>query len=397
MKIAVIGAKDLTVKPEVIDRYCQELYPKIAARGHQVDLFVQPSYHQPCFSINYYHQIRVIALLSIPGKQLNFLLNSALNTIWATLGNYDVIHIHGMASAWFSWFPQLFSGSSIVVTCHQLDCRQTKWRRLWRGLLPHMEKIAVRNANEIIVTSKALTNYFRQRYDIYPQYIANAPASYDLPLNHRDSCNRSLGLHNQKYLLYWGQIEPDHRIDLLIRAFQKLQLYNWRLVITGAIDIDPGYASNLLSIAKLQGNQDNIIILGDIRGNALAELIRSSSIFVDPSTGIDLNLSMTMLEVMRQGIPILASDTIAHRQLLNDNRGLLFKSGQLDSLVRQLEYAIEQPDLLQAMAKKAQHYIAVNHNWDKVTYQNLFLYMQLSVTNYAAHQGTQQSGEARQG
>ncbi|MEM7594508.1 MAG: glycosyltransferase family 4 protein [Cyanobacteria bacterium P01_A01_bin.83] len=372
MKIAVIGAKDLTVKPDLIDRYCQKLYLEIAAKGHQVDFFIAPSYHQP-FSISYYHQIRIITLLSIPGTQSNFLLNSALNIICATFGKYDVIHVHNIASAWFLWFPQLFSDSSVVVTCHQLEYRQSNWNRFWRWLLPRMEKIAARNADEIIVTSRELSNYFRQKYAINPQYIANAPASYEL-LDFSYACNQAHGINNRKYLLYWGKVEPDNKLDLLIRAFKQLPPHNWLLVVIGGIDSNPEYASNTLSIVK---QQDNIIFLGDVRGNTLAEIISEANIFVEPSARTDFSLPMTLLEMMRQGIPILASDTIAHRQLFQD-RGLLFKSGQLDSLVTQLEYAMSEPALLAVMAKNAQRYIAVNHNWDKVVYQNLFLYIQLT-------------------
>ncbi|MEM8722210.1 MAG: glycosyltransferase family 4 protein [Cyanobacteria bacterium P01_G01_bin.39] len=373
MKIAVIGAKDLTVKPEEIDHYCQKLYLEIAAKGHQVDFFIAPSYHQPSLSISYYHQIRIITLLSIPGTQSNFLLNSALNTICATFGKYDVIHVHSMAAAWFLWFPRLFSDSSIVVTSHQLEHRQSDWNRFWRRLLPRMEKTAARNADEVIVTSRELSNYFRRKYGINPQYIANAPASYDLPDLSYD-CNQAHGIDNRKYLLYWGKVEPDNKLDLLIRAFQQLPPHNWLLVVIGGIDSNPEYASNTLSIVK---EQDNIIFLGDARGNALAEIISGANIFVEPSARTDFSLPMTLLEMMRQGIPILGSDTIARRQLLQD-RGLLFKSGQLDSLVTQLEYAMSEPALLAVMARNAQRYIAVNHNWDKVVYQNLFLYIQLT-------------------
>ena len=55
MKIAIIGVPGIPAKQEGIGRYCQELYPRIVARGHQVDLFVQAKYHRhPWFSIYYY-------------------------------------------------------------------------------------------------------------------------------------------------------------------------------------------------------------------------------------------------------------------------------------------------------------------------------------------------------
>jgi glycosyltransferase involved in cell wall biosynthesis len=125
--------------------------------------------------------------------------------------------------------------------------------------------------------------------------------------------------------------------------------------------------------------QNNIIFTGEISGNFLAELMRGAGIFVEPSAGNNLSFSVGMLDAMRAGIPIVASDTMPHLQLIGGDRGLLFKAGQFDSLLVQLEYAMSKPNLLLTMAKKAQTYIAINHNWDKVIYKNLFLYLQLTT------------------
>ena len=373
MKIAVIGAREIPAKQGEIERYCQELYPRIAQRGHKVDFYVQPKYHQFWFSTYRYHKIKVISLFSIPGRHLNYLFNAALNTICATFGNYDVIHIHGIAAAWFAWVPQLFSNSSIVVTCHYLDCQPAKWHRMFHWLLPRIEETAVRNADEIIVTSEALANYFLKKHGVFPQCIVNAPASYSSKQKDLDR-KKAFGLEETKYILYFGTFEPDQRLDLLVEAFQQLQTDNWRLILAGEIGHSIEYASSLLGTVE---RQDNIIFTGAIRGSLLAELVRGAELFINPSEG-NLASSMVMLEAMREGIPVVASDTIIHRKILDRDRGLLFKSGQLDSLVAQLKYAMTKPNLMLSRAKQAQTYIAVHHNWDRVTYKNLYLYLQLA-------------------
>ena len=45
MKVAVIGVQGIPTNQEGIGRYCQELYPRIVARSHQVGLFVHAKYH----------------------------------------------------------------------------------------------------------------------------------------------------------------------------------------------------------------------------------------------------------------------------------------------------------------------------------------------------------------
>ena len=373
MKIAVIGARGIPAKYGGIERYCQELYPQIVTRGHQVDIYVQASYHQQSwFSTFIYQKMKIIALPSFPGKRFR-LLNAAINTIWATFGNYDVIHIHGTAAAWFAWFAQIFSSSSIIMTCHQLD-NPRRCDRAFYWLQPWLEKMAVTYTDEIIVTSQERSSYFFRKYGVCSQYIANAPARYAAN-NNNFSCRRAFGLDRNHYLLYSGAFEPDCRLDLLIEVFQKLKLPNWKLVLAGDVSRSFEYSIKLLKMAK---QQENIIFTGEIGGNFLEELVCGADIFVNPAEGSNLSSSVTMLEAMREGIPVIASDTVEHRQLIGSDRGLLFRSG-FDSLFDRLEYAMSKPNRLLNMAKKAQTHIAVHHNWDRVIYQNLFLYLQLTT------------------
>lgn len=375
MKIAVIGARDIHAKFGEIERYCAELYPQIVARGHEVDLYVQPNYHQqPRFSTFIYQKIKIVSLFGLPCKGLSW-LNSAFQTIWATFGNYDVIHFHSITAAWFAWFPQMFCNSSIVFTCHQLESNAARSDKTFRWLLLWLEKMAVDYTDEIVVTTHELADYFWGKYGVCPHYIANAPARFQASKSHL-GCQQAFGLEQQRYVLYLGRFEPNQRLDLLIEVFQKLQPPNWKLVLAGDIGYSFQHTIKLLEMAQ---QQNNIIFTGEISSNFLAELLRGAGIFVKPSEGNNLGSSVGMLEAMREGIPIVASDTITHRKLIGRDRGLLFKVGQFDSLLAQLEYAMSRPNLLLTMAKKAQTYIAVNHNWDKVIYKNLFLYLQLTT------------------
>ena len=381
MKIAVIGVKGIPANQGEIERYCQEFYPRLAARGHQVDIFVQPQYNQqPWFSVGYYYNVRVIALASFPQKKIGFMFSSALSTVCASLGNYDVIHIQSTKAAWFSWFPRLFSGSKIIVTSHQLnlDSHETKWRKVFHWLLPLTEKTAVINADEIVVTSKALGQYFKQKYNIHSRYIPNAPRSY----NKKDlqdlqfSYGKSLRLESKQYILYLGKLTPENRPDLLLEAFEKLEPKGWKLVLAGGIGNSMKYAIELLDLAI---ENPNIIFTNEIRGQHLAQIISNAGLLVVPTNGEDLRLPLTVLEAMREKVPVLANDNRVYQELIGKDRGLLFQSGKLDSLIEKLQYAFSEPTELMAMAQKAQTYITINHNWDRVTYGNLSLYLKITA------------------
>ena len=374
MKIAVIGVKGIPAKQWEIERYCQEFYPRIAERGHQVDLFIRPEYHQqPWFSVYYYNNIRAIALASIPGKKFNLLLNFALDTIWATFGNYDVIHIQGIDAAWFCWFPYLFSRAKIIVTSYQLECRRHKWRKAFGWLLRWIETTAINNTDEIVVVSRTLGEYLQKKYHIRPRYIPYAPRSYP-KTDPEFTYGKTLGLEPKKYLLYVGDLTSEHQPDLLLKAFERIEK-GWKLIIAGNIDTSVQYAIELLAIAM---SRQDIIFTNKITGQHLAEIVKNAGLLVVPSGSIELRLPSTMLEAMREGVPVVANDTKIHRELLGKNRGLLFQSGELDSLTTKIQYALNQPQAMSAMTQRAQTYIAFQHNWDRVTYGNLSLYLKLT-------------------
>ena len=382
MKIAVIGVQEIPTDGGEIERYCQEFYPRIAARGHQVDLFAQSSScehssdKQFLFSVSYHHGVRIITLASLPVKPISFIFSSAFSTVWASLGGYDVIHIQSTKATWFSWFPKLFSGSKIVITSHQLErnFHPTLCNRIFGWLRSSLEKFALKNADEVVVVSKALGEYFHTEYNISPRYIPSAPANL-ARINPEFRYGSSLGLTPKKYLLYLGKLIPQNRPDLLLQAFQQLDNQGWKLVIAGTISEPIRYAVELLSLAK---ENPDIIFTSEIKGQHLAEITENAGLLVVPTDGSELSLPLSMLEAMQRKIPVIASDNPVCQQLIGEDRGVLFESGNLNSLLEKLEYALSEPTELAAMAHKAQTYININHNWDRVTYGNLSLYLKIT-------------------
>lgn len=371
MKIAVIGIDKIISKPKKHELNCQEIYTKIADRGHQVDIFAQSRHHQKSyFSACYCQKIRIITLIPVSKNRIFLSFNQILNTIWATFGKYDVIHIYGMPAASFAWFPKFFSTAKVIFSCTQLKYLKNSQGTLSALICRWMEKIAVKNAHEIIVDSKVLEIYFRQNHSIIPNYIPLASSS--IPINHRQlTYGKVLGLEDQKYLLYLDKLEPEQKPDLLIKAFQSIKPIGWKLVLIGELGSYPNYASQLLSMSQ----QNDIIFVNDTGGYSLSEIIRNAGLLVVPSNKKNLEFPRAILKAMKVGLPVLASDIEVHQEIIGKNRGLLFTSGSRESLICQLQYALKQPVSLLKMAENAQTYVAIHHNWDRVIYKHLFLYL----------------------
>lgn len=369
MKIAVIGVKGLPAKQGGIENYCAEVYPRMVAQGHSVDLFARASYTDSAWLDNYdFEGVKVCSLPSLPLRGIDAFISSALGAIASSTTKYDIVHFHALGPALFSWLPKLASSAKVVVTCQGLDWQRAKWGNTSSSLILMGEKAAVRHADEIIVVSKNLQSYFFETYGRQTVYIPNAPASY-AESDRNFSYGTSLGLNQGKYILFLGRLVPEKRPDLLIEAFQVLKPAGWKLVLAGGVSDTNLFTSKLSDLAD--GNPD-IIFAGEIRGTRLAEIVRGAGLFVLPS---DLEgLPLSMLEAMSQGIPVLASDIPPHQQLINDQRGHLFRAGDINSCIQGLDWAIAHPQEMAVMAKKAQQHVEKYYNWDHITAENLRIY-----------------------
>jgi glycosyltransferase involved in cell wall biosynthesis len=370
MKIAVIGAKGLPARQGGIEHYCAEVYPRLVAEGHQVDLFARSSYtEQSWFARSEYQGVQVLSLPSLNFRGLDAFFSSALGAV-GSLGDYDVIHFHALGPALFSCLPRIASLTSakIVVTCHGLDWQRAKWGQLSSRLIRTGEKTAVRFAHDLIVVSKDLQAYFHNTYGRHTVYIPTAPASYldsDPDFNH----GTSLGLEANRYLLFLGRLVPEKRPDLLIDAFQALKPQGWKLALVGGRSDTEDFAAQLAE--KSMGNPD-ILFAGQLQGRQLAEIVRGAGLFVLPS---DLEgLPLAMLEAMREGVPVLASDIPAHQQLVGRDRGVLFPAGNLEACIQAMNWAIQNPQALKGMATQAQRHVQLHHNWDHITEENLKIF-----------------------
>ncbi len=367
MKIAVIGAKGLPPKEGGIEHHCAEIYPRMVAQGHSVDLFARSFYtNMPAFSRHDFKGVQVVSLPCPKGGGLDVIISSALGAMLAA-GNYDIVHFHALGPSLFSWLPRIISPAKIVVTCHGLDWQRAKWGKLARLSILLGEKVAAWCAHEMVVVSPALQSYFIHNYSRDSAYIPNAPASYSAS-DPKFTWSISLDLEPGHYMLFLGRLVPEKCPDLLIKAFQSLQKSDWKLVLVGGDD-SQDFKAELLSLAN---NNPNILFTGQLLGARLAEIVRGSGLFVLPS---DVEgLPMAMLEAMAEGIPIIASDILPHRQLLGQNRGVLFRKGDINSCIDKLNWAIHNTQEMQKLAEQAKIYVRANYNWEKITNNFVDLY-----------------------
>ena len=84
-----------------------------------------------------------------------------------------MVHIHAEGPAFFCWLPKLF-GKRVVVTIHGIDWQREKWQSgLGSKFIHQGEKNAAKYADEVIVLSKGVQDYFKETYGRETHFIPN--------------------------------------------------------------------------------------------------------------------------------------------------------------------------------------------------------------------------------
>ena len=84
-----------------------------------------------------------------------------------------MVHIHAEGPAFFSWLPKIL-GKRVVVTIHGIDWQREKWKSGFGSkFIRQGEKNAVKYADEIIVLSKGVQDYFKDTYGRETHFIPN--------------------------------------------------------------------------------------------------------------------------------------------------------------------------------------------------------------------------------
>lgn len=128
------------------------------------------------------------------------------------------------------------------------------------------------------------------------------------------------------FILAVGTLEPRKAHDVLIRAFAAAGLHHMRLVFAGPGD---GRAQELEDLGAGLGIGDRLTILGRVDDGTLAGLYQHATLLCMPSLAEGFGLPV--LEAMAAGLPVVASDLPAIREVAGDT-AVLVPPGNVDSL-----------------------------------------------------------------
>ena len=281
LRIAMIGHKVVPSRRGGIERVLTIMCPLMIKKGHQVTCFnrsgdkVENEYVKTVKGKKY-RGVQLKKVITINKRGLAAMTSSFSAAICAAFGKYDVVHFHAEGPSAFLWIPKLF-GKRCIATVHGLDHQRAKWGKLASTYIMLGEKCAVKFADEIIVLSEGVQNYFKETYGRDTKFIPNG---VNRPVIRKaELIDKKFGLKKDDYILFLGRLVPEKGITYLIEGFKNVKT-DKKLVIAGGSSDTDEFANQLKEMAK---DDDRIIFTGFVQGQLLDELYSNAYIYSLPS------------------------------------------------------------------------------------------------------------------
>lgn len=372
MKIAFIGQKGIPVKFGGVERHVEELASEIAKSGHEVFVYVRNNYTDK--NIKEYKGVKLIHLPSIATKNLDAISHTFLASVHALFQDYDVIHYQAIGPSLLSWIVKFFKRKTLLVaTFHCQDYYHKKWSWFAQKALRMGEWMICNVPDKTITVSNSLAQYAKDRYGIEPEIIFNGTRTEKVV---DDKFLDKWNLQKGQYAIFVGRLVRHKGAHHLIEAFKKLDREskipsNFKLVIVGDGFYTDDYVNELRDSAR---NNENIVFTGSLEGEELNGIFANANLFVQPSE--TEGLSISLLEAMSYGVPILMSDIQENLDVAGEV-AQSFETNNVSDLKKKLDKLINGKNNPEIDIEGAKRLIENKYNWEIISQKTISLYIRL--------------------
>ena len=360
MRIVVVGLRGFPNIQGGIETHCEELYPRIAALGHDVIVVRRCGFVKEDPPLSSYKGVKFKDIDSPFVIGLEAAIHTFKGIWYAKKAHADIVHVHAIGPAICIPFAKLL-GLKVVMTHHGPDYDREKWGLFAKTVLRLGELFAAWMADEVIAISTVITTILKNKYNRVDKVhlIYNGITTFPKASGKTDFLT-SLGLTSGNYILAVGRFVEEKRFDKLIEAYIKLKRPSVKLVIAGNADYETSYCCSLKDFAL----ENQVILTGVVKGAKLAELYQNAALFVLPSS--HEGLPITLLEAMSFQRKVLASDIPA-------NKAVCLPSNNYFRLNDQQDFIDRMSNLLDN-GKDSQSYDLTKYNWDHIAQQVASVY-----------------------
>jgi phosphatidylinositol alpha-mannosyltransferase len=280
---------------------------------------------------------------------------------WLRDGNFDVLHVHEPTVPSLSLLACWVATGPIVATVHTSMPRS----RVLLATEPFLRSALEKISGRIAVSEAARTTLVEHLGDdavLIPNGVATRRYRSATPLPGWPGAGGAIG--------FLGRMDESRKgLAVLLKAFEILapERPGLRLLVAGPGDVDE--ARHKLPAAI----RDRAVFLGEVSEQDKVRVLHSVDVFCSPNTGGE-SFGIITAEAMAAGVPIVASDIEAFRQVLRGgSAGELFAVGDPADLARAAGSLLDDPARRAELSVAALAAVA-DYDWDVVARDVLSVY-----------------------
>lgn len=357
MKIVVTGTRGIPDVMGGVETHCEELFPRIAAKGFDVTIIRRKSYVHDGFKE--WKRVKLVDIETPKKKAFEAIIHTfkAINT--AKKLGADILHIHAIGPALLIPYAKIL-GMKVVFTHHGPDYDRDKWGTMAKTILKLGEKMGCMFADDVIVISDVIRNLIKTKYNrthnVHLIYNGvSKPEVCDYPEYFEE-----LGIEKGKYILGMCRFVPEKNLHHLVEAFSKINNQGYKLVLAGDTDFEDEYSKKLKETARKHG----VILTGFIKGKKLHSLLTNCRCYCLPSS--HEGLPIALLEAMSYNVPVIVSNIPANLEV-GLHEDAYFQVGNIEELSQKLTAIVNTP---------LSHpcYNMEKYNWDRISNEVIKIY-----------------------
>lgn len=368
LRIALIGTRGVPANYGGFETCAEELAVGLVDRGHEVTVYCRPG-NAPG-DPSEYKGVRLLYRSFIDSKSLGTLSHTANSMYHAARQDFDVLMLFNAGNAPLCVIPRL-GRKRVAVNVDGLEWKRAKWGRAAKLYYQFGEWTATRLADRIVSDSRAIQDYYEERFDTPSTFIAYGA---NVESSQRPDVLNEYGLVPGEYILIASRLEPENNADLTVDAFTTVE--------TGKLLVIAGGANwNSPFVNRLQATTDRRVrLLGPVyKPGHIRELHCHCYAYVHGNEVGGTNPAL--LKALGYGNCVLALNVPFNAEVVQE-AAILYEKDPAD-LASKIQKIVDDPALAQSYRELAPRRVAEAYQWRQVTADYETLFQRLAAGYYS--------------
>lgn len=285
----------------------------------------------------------------------------------------DIVIVHGIVNFYALRIARLkkkLGNFKLIYDDHMtFAASRSKMRILYSLFKRTLSQLIQESADALVGVSHASKMFMHKKYGIPLGRITVVPLGADDELFKFDALARKdirskLSLNeNDAVFIYAGKIVPVKGPHLLVEAALKLMKRHNNLKVILVGNGPQSYIDKMKLTIQSEGLEDKFIWHEVVPNKELHKFYSAADVAVWPREA-----SLSMMEAMACGLPIIISDRAEVTERVKHNNGLTYCGDDASSLAQQMEKLLD-PKLIEQMGQNGKKLIEERLSWRIISKQ----------------------------